>query len=182
MLSHPIYSFISGQPSSIKHYPEVGAAAASESKQRSVPFPKLPGSTTVEEKEACGICASPGGIDTLHIKGTRKLEDGGCVSSPPVLIRRGGEEVCLGTFRLFSPVDPLMWRGGRGEGRCVWGGGVNCMEGPRLCGFRNLTWSGFNNKSTEQEAESQWIVGQSLLSHLQYPVPYQSRLQRIYLF
>lgn len=31
-------------------------------------------------------------------------------------------------------------------------------------------------------AESQWIVGQSLLSHLQYPVPYQSRLQRIYLF
>ena len=42
-------------------------------------------------------------------------------------------------------------------------------------------YDGFNNKSTEQEAESQRIVGQSLLSRLQYPVPYQSRLQRIYL-
>ena len=36
------------------------------------------------------------------------------------------------------------------------------------------------NKSPEQEAESQQIVGQSLLSCLQYPVPYLSRLQRIY--
>jgi hypothetical protein len=31
-------------------------------------------------------------------------------------------------------------------------------------------------------AESQWIVGQSLLSHVQYPVPYLSRLQKIYPF
>ena len=35
-------------------------------------------------------------------------------------------------------------------------------------------------KSPEQEAKSQQIVGQSLLSCLQYPVPYLSRLQRIY--
>ena len=35
-------------------------------------------------------------------------------------------------------------------------------------------------KSPEQEAKSQQIVGQSLLSCLQYPVPYISRLQRIY--
>ena len=38
-----------------------------------------------------------------------------------------------------------------------------------------------DHKSAEQEAESQRIVGQSLLSRLQYPVPYLSRLQKIYL-
>ena len=62
---------------------------------------------------------------------------------------------------------------------CVFGGGRELRGKLASC---NLTIECFNNKSTEQEAESQWIVGQSLLSHLQYPVPYQSRLQRIYLF
>jgi hypothetical protein len=38
----------------------------------------------------------------------------------------------------------------------------------------------FADKSREQRAKSQRIVGQSLLSRLQYPVPYLSRLQRIY--
>ena len=64
-------------------------------------------------------------------------------------------------------------------GCCVcWGGFV--VGGVNLTSETTFLY-GFNNKSTEQEAESQWIVGQSLLSHLQYPVPYQSRLQRIYL-
>ena len=35
------------------------------------------------------------------------------------------------------------------------------------------------HKSPEQEAEPQRIVAQRLLSRLQYPVPYLSRLQRI---
>ena len=67
------------------------------------------------------------------------------------------------------------------------GGGVNCTRILCLMFIQkqkkryNHLIDGFNNKSTEQEAESQRIVGQSLLSRLQYPVPYQSRLQRIYL-
>ena len=37
------------------------------------------------------------------------------------------------------------------------------------------------DKSLGQEAESQWIVAARLLCHLQYLVPYLSRLQRIHL-
>jgi hypothetical protein len=53
-------------------------------------------------------------------------------------------------------------------------GGANARF--RACALK----SGFADKSPEQRAKSQQIVGQSLLSCLQYPVPYLSRLQRIY--
>jgi hypothetical protein len=39
----------------------------------------------------------------------------------------------------------------------------------------------WRDKSLGQEAESQWIVAARLLCHLQYLVPYLSRLQRIHL-
>ena len=43
-------------------------------------------------------------------------------------------------------------------------------------GGRSVQWTNLRT-----EAESQQIVAQRLLSCLQYPVPYLSRLQRIYL-
>ena len=70
---------------------------------------------------------------------------------------------------------------------CVWfdwGGRAKEMDrrAARLSeeGAQKLAVCFHINKSPEQEAESQQIVGQSLLSCLQYPVPYLSRLQRIY--
>ena len=70
---------------------------------------------------------------------------------------------------------------------CVWvdwGGSAKEMDrrAARLSeeGAQKLAVCFHINKSPEQEAESQQIVGQSLLSCLQYPVPYLSRLQRIY--
>ena len=45
--------------------------------------------------------------------------------------------------------------------------------------LNNNTHTTPHHKSPEQEAEPQQIVAQRLLSCLQYPVPYSSRLQRI---
>lgn len=42
-------------------------------------------------------------------------------------------------------------------------------------------WRKGRDKSLGREAESQWIVAARLLCHLQYLVPYLSRLQRIHL-
>ena len=56
------------------------------------------------------------------------------------------------------------------------GGEVN-----RLVQFGVPQWAQLmqEHKSTETRAEPQQIVAQRLLSCLQYPVPYLSRLQRI---
>ena len=62
--------------------------------------------------------------------------------------------------------------------------------GDSLLGLRTesvgLVWASLDqiqrrDKSLGQEAESQWIVAARLLCHLQYLVPYLSRLQRIHL-
>ena len=60
-----------------------------------------------------------------------------------------------------------MWEGQGGEG--------DVSSTRELGGWREVTnrWDG--------EAESQWIVAARLLYHLQYLVPYLSRLQRIHL-
>ena len=60
--------------------------------------------------------------------------------------------------------------------KCLAKEGAECGFGTRACGVgKEVTnrWDG--------EAESQWIVAARLLYHLQYLVPYLSRLQRIHL-
>lgn len=52
------------------------------------------------------------------------------------------------------------------------------LEPPR--GFKKKTTSvGGRDESKQRKAESQWIVAARPLCHLQYPVAYLSRLQRI---
>ena len=68
------------------------------------------------------------------------------------------------------------WREGkRGEYKCWKGedGRENNLELKGCWGEVTNRWDG--------EAESQWIVAARLLYHLQYLVPYLSRLQRIHL-
>jgi hypothetical protein len=62
----------------------------------------------------------------------------------------------------------------RPQGRNFWRGGIfpGVAKGIDSLRRENL-WDG--------EAESQWIVAARLLCHLQYLVPYLSRLQRIHL-
>jgi hypothetical protein len=50
----------------------------------------------------------------------------------------------------------------------------------RIATSRRVSWDGVGRDESErQRAESQWIVAARPLCHLQYPVAYLSRLQRI---
>ena len=95
----------------------------------------------------------------------------------------------FGHMALFRPTPPRLGGVGRrgvfdcrvGHERVVFGGGARKSASCRLAPERAHRVLCFHcYKSPEQEAKSQQIVGQSLLSCLQYPVPYISRLQRIY--
>ena len=75
---------------------------------------------------------------------------------------------------IFSP-PPFLFKENFGQ---VWEG--QGREGD-VCSTRELGgWREVTNR-WDGEAESQWIVAARLLYHLQYLVPYLSRLQRIHL-
>jgi hypothetical protein len=81
--------------------------------------------------------------------------------------------VCFPLLRL-RPWTPRAPCACRPQGRNFWRGGIfpGVAKGIDSLRRENL-WDG--------EAESQWIVAARLLCHLQYLVPYLSRLQRIHL-
>ena len=131
---------------------------------------------------------------------TRRAPSGGSKRTKPAACARGkriraargrgthGKTRSLGTWRFFGPLRPG-WGEWAEEGCLVvvsdtreWFlGGARKSASCRLAPERAHRVLCFHcYKSPEQEAKSQQIVGQSLLSCLQYPVPYISRLQRIY--
>src|SRR3954471_18407965 len=55
---------------------------------------------------------------------------------------------------------------------------MKCLLGEKCFWGMKCLWGG-RDESERHRAESQWIVAASPLCHLQYPVAYLSRLQRI---
>ena len=82
--------------------------------------------------------------------------------------------VALGTWRARFPFVPSHQRGGLRE---AWGlGRTGAGSGGNLRGARGR---GGRDESVRRGAGSQWIVAARPLCHLQCPVAYLSRLQRI---
>lgn len=85
---------------------------------------------------------------------------------------------CCGVGPMDKPTgSQLLWHRQKAKSLILRHGHAQ-LEPPR--GFKKKTTSaGGRDESKRRRAESQWIVAARPLCHLQYPVAYLSRLQRI---
>ena len=96
-----------------------------------------------------------------------------CLRGVTWATQRGGSAMLLLGARTWNIMETLSWPLG----------GIGSLVHPQTsfskCRIEELCGRRGRDESERHRAESQWIVAARPLCHLQYPVAYLSRLQRI---